>query len=418
MINKGRPKAGVKFALSIALVTMLAPVATDMYLASMPEIARKLGVTYASVQLTLTVFLLAQGAGQLLFGPVIDRFGRRLPLLCGLGVFILGSIWAGFSGSLATLLLSRFVQGLSGALLLVVGFSSVRDVSEGSDSARLFAILLTIEGLAPVFAPIAGGYIDGNFGWRVVLWSSAIMGAAALVNSWLHLPESLPKTARIPLKPSIIAATYKRIGTDSNFLLPTLALSSVFFYLFAYIGGGSYLYQNVFGLSPEGFGLVFGVSGVAVMAGAVASSRMVKTQMVSGVAVKGISLIILGTCVCLASALMLGESAIYGIVPGFAIALFGLGITEPAMVSLSMASQRSALGSTAALMGAMHLVLSSLSTPISGILLPKSAVYWFVFLFVASLMTMVLALLTRRALRRTVENPEWQARFAEAEQSL
>lgn len=395
-LKANRSPSDTRFALSLALVTLLAPTATDMYLASMPDIARHLDVSYAAVQLTLTVFLLAQGAGQIFFGPLIDRFGRRLPLLSGIVIFALSSIWAGCSGSFLSLLLSRFIQGLSGALLLVIGFSSVRDVAEGTRAARLFAILLTIEGLAPIFAPIAGGYLDTLLGWRSVLWASAIMGAVAFTNSLFALPETLPVQERIPLHPRVIVENYIRIAKDRNFLLPTLALSGVFFYLFAYIGGGAYLYQDVYGLSPDMFGVVFGVSGGAVMAGAMVSGRWVKKHMVSNVAIRGVLLIIAGTCISFATSFFVG---LPGIVAGFAVSLFGLGIAEPAFVSLTMASQKSALGFTAALMGSLHLMLSSLSTPISGTLLPISTSYWFAFLLLAALGTLVLAFATQKSLR-------------------
>ncbi|MDL2272229.1 multidrug effflux MFS transporter [Desulfovibrio sp. OttesenSCG-928-I05] len=382
-----------RFALSLAMITLLAPTATDLYLASMLDIAEALDVTYASVQLTLTVFLLAQGAGQLFFGPLIDRYGRRIPLLAGIAVFALGSVWAGCSGSFTSLLVSRFVQGISGALLLVVGFSSVRDRAQGADAARLFAILLTIEGLAPIFAPIAGGYIDTLLGWRAVLWTSAVMAVLTFANSFISLPESLPASERIPLEPAVISSTYRRILRDRAFLLPCLALSATFFFLFAYIAGGAFLYQDVYKLTPDSFGLVFGITGGAVMLGAMASGRLVKTRKVSAIAILGILLIIAGTTVSFIASLTVG---LYGIVPGFMIAMFGLGMAEPTLVSLTMASQSSALGFTAALMGSLHLMLSSLSTPLSGYLLPLGTTHWFIFLLLSALGALCIALAARR----------------------
>jgi drug resistance transporter, Bcr/CflA subfamily len=389
-----------RFALSIALITILAPTATDLYLASMPDIAKALHTSYANVQISLTVFLLAQGLGQIFFGPVIDRFGRRTPLLLGLLAFILSSIWGGLSQSIESLVLSRFIQGLAGSLLLVVSFSSVRDVADGSRAARLFALLLTIEGLAPVFAPMAGGYLDAYFGWRVVLWTSAAMGLCALANSWIALPETLPEDRRIPLRPGVLWANYKRIATDRNFMLPTLALSGVFFFLFAYISGGAYLYQGVFGLTPDEFGLIFGITGGAVMTGAFVSGRLVRRHMVADIAVISVVLIIAGVC---AAALASRAVGVYGLVPGFMLALFGLGMAETTLLALTMASQKTALGFTSALMGCMHLVLSSLSTPISGYLLPKSMGAWFMFLLASTLVTLALALAARANLRKAAK---------------
>lgn len=381
----------LKFAFSLALITLLAPTATDMYLVSLPDIARQLNVSYAGVQLTLTVFLMAQGAGQVFFGPLIDRFGRRRPLLAGILVFILCSIWAAGSAGITSLIISRFVQGLAGALLLVVGFSSVRDVADGTRAAQLFAALLTIEGLAPILAPIVGGYVDANFGWRAVLLVSAIMGAMALANSFFALPESLAKDKRLSLRPAFIARTYWCIASDKKFLLPALALSSVFFFLFAFISGGAYLYQEIYGLSADDFGLVLGLSGTAVMLGAIVNGKLVRYWRICSIAVGGALVIIAGTCIAMLSSWSIG---LHGIIAGFALALFGLGLCEPALMSLVMGSQKKALGFTAALMGSLHLMLSSLSTPISGYLLPISETYWFVFLLFSGLLSLALIMAT------------------------
>lgn len=402
-----------RFAFSLALITLMSPCATDMYLASMPDITRHMGVSYASVQLTLTVFLLAQGLGQIFFGPLIDRFGRRRPLLAGLAVFILASVWAASAGSITILVLSRFVQGLSGALLLVVGFSSVRDVADGTGAARLFAILMTIEGLAPIFAPIVGGYVDAWFGWRMVLMLSALMGIVALANSFFFLPETLAPDRRLPLEPRVIAGTYKRIISDRAFLIPTLALSSVFFYLFAYIGGGAYLYQDIYKLSPDHFGLVFGLTGIAVMLGAMTNGRLVRSRPVNSVAVAGVLFIIAGTALAMISSLTIG---MYGLVGGFVVAMFGLGMVEPALMALVMSSQKSALGFTAALMGSLHLMLSSLSTPISGVLLPRSLTGWFVFLLAAGGMSLWLTVWSGRV--GVVEGFQMENGEAESKQPL
>lgn len=390
-------KSDVRFALSLALVTALAPVATDLYLASMPDIARYFRAADASVQLTLTVFLFGQGAGQLLFGPVVDRLGRRGPLLAGIVVFVLTSLWAGAASSLFSLLISRLAQGLIGGLLLVAAISSVRDVAEGVKAAKLFAILLTIEGIAPILAPIAGGYIDLHFGWRAVLYSTAGLGLLALVNSFFSLPESLAREKRVPLKPRVVFGNYWKIARNPSFLLPTLALSSVFFFLFAYIAGSSFLYQDVYGLGPDGFGAVFGVTGGAIMLGALTGGRLTRRHPIQKVALLGVSVMIAGSAVCLAAALSVG---FYGVAAGFAVAMFGLGLAEPSLVTLAMSSQEESLGATAALMGAAQLMLASLSTPLSGLLMPLGVEYWFVFLLLAACLCLGLALLTAGSLRR------------------
>ena len=127
-------------------------------------------------------------------------------------LFAASSFWAGCSDTLGILILSRFIQGLAGALLLVIGFSSVSDVAHGTAAAGIFSVLMTVEGLAPIFAPVLGGFIDEYLGWRAVLWASSAMAVLALINSILHLKETLPPEKRLPLHPASILKTYLGSG--------------------------------------------------------------------------------------------------------------------------------------------------------------------------------------------------------------
>lgn len=389
------PGSGLRFAVSLALIAVLGPSATDMYLASMPEIASELAVPYAQVQLTLTVFLLAMGLGQLLFGPIVDAFGRRRPLLAGLLAFALASLWASQAPSIGILLTSRFVQGLAGALTLVVVMSSVRDVAKGARAAQLFALLMTIEGLAPVLAPAVGGYVDVHYGWRGVMLVLGAMGLLVLLNSAIALPETLPRAARLPLRLRSVASTYARIACDRAFLLPALALSSAFFVLFIYIAGASLVYQQRFGLSPDRFGLVFGATGVAVLLGAMSSGKLVQRAGVARLALIGALLMVAGSGLALAAAA--AQLGLPGIVLGMFIAMWGLGMAEATLMSMAMGSQHRALGSTAALLGAFQLSISSAATPLAGKVVVLGTTPWLAFMLLASV---VLLLLTRLSARQ------------------
>ncbi|MGA0617603.1 MFS transporter [Paracoccus sp. KR1-242] len=169
-------RVGSGFVITIGAIAALGPLAIDMYLPSIIEMAADLQTSYARMQLSLTVFLLAMGAGQLLFGPLVDAIGRRRPLLAGLVVYVLMAGVAAYAQSFEMLIVARVAQGLSAAILLVVAMSSVRDVAEGVRAAQIFAMLMTIEGLAPILAPVAGGMIGGSFGWRGVLLALGLMG--------------------------------------------------------------------------------------------------------------------------------------------------------------------------------------------------------------------------------------------------
>ncbi|PWB31447.1 Bcr/CflA family drug resistance efflux transporter [Pseudomonas sp. SDI] len=384
----------MKFAIALALIGALGPSAIDMYLASMPTIALEYATSYAGVQLTLTVFLLALGAGQLLFGPVVDTFGRRRPLLIGLGIFILSSLAAAQAPSLDTLLLARFVQGLGSALTLVVIMSMVRDVAEGARAAQIFALLMTIVGLSPVIAPALGGFIGAHFGWRAVMLTLAALGALVLLNSVWVLKETLPVARRLRWSSRDILRTYARIAGDGHFLRPALALSAVFFFLFAYIAGAAFVYQSHFGLSVQTFGTLFGATGVAVLLGAFTAGRLVARKGLARLAQWGATCMLLGALLVLFGAF--SAAGLYAIVAGMAVAMFGLGIAEATLMSLVMASQHRALGSTAALLGALQMTISSFATPLSGIMAPLGTGYWAALLAGSAV---VVALLVRASTR-------------------
>ncbi|ENV15049.1 multidrug effflux MFS transporter [Acinetobacter guillouiae] len=380
-----------KLAASLALITVLGPSAIDMYLSSLPEMAFEFKTSFADVQLTLTVFLLSMGAGQLFFGPITDAYGRRKPLIFGLILFIFTALWAAMADSITSLLYARFVQGLSASLILVVALSTVRDLSEGAKAAQLFALLMTIEGLAPVLAPAVGGVVDSIWGWRAVFVLIAIMGVIACLNSHINLKESLNVEDRISLNIKNIFKSYKFIITTRSFLLPALSLSVAFFFLFAYIAGATLIYQQNFGLTSKEFGFVFGFTGVAVLLGALLCSRVIKTLGIVKLTIYGVFLMGFGAIFALVlNSFGLG---LYFIVGSLFISMLGLGIAESTLMALAMSSQTKALGSTAALLGAMQLIISSFATPLSGYFSELGSIYWLGLLTIISIVLVCLTLI-------------------------
>jgi DHA1 family bicyclomycin/chloramphenicol resistance-like MFS transporter len=289
------------FAASLALVAVLGPAGIDMYLASMPSMANELQTSYANVQLSLTFFLLALGIGQLFWGPLTDMLGRKRPLLAGIVFYIIAAVWAAQANSLTTLLLARVVQGLAAGLTLVVVMSMVRDVTEGVQAAKLFALLMTIVGLAPVLAPAIGGGLDSLYGWRAVMLALAALGILALLNSAAFLRETLPLDRRT--LPDDAMRSYVRIASDRAFLFPALALAATFFFLFAYIGGASLVYQRDFSLQADSFGIVFGATGIAVLIGAMCCGTLVGRYGITRLSVIGTGAIMIGAMLSLAGAL-------------------------------------------------------------------------------------------------------------------
>ena len=272
------------------------------------------------------------------------------------------------------LIFARTIQGLGAAMAIVVIMSMVRDVASGTQAAQLYALLNTIVALGPIVAPALGGLLGAAYGWQGIMIFLAILGLAVFLNSLFNIPETLFKQQRVALNLANIFQSYANILKNKAFLLNLMALSAVFFFLFAYIGGSAYVYQKQFGLTAEQFGLVFGLTSVSLICGALSSAYLVKKIKVNQLALIGAVLMTLSGLSCVAAEIL--HWGLPGIVCSIALALFGLGILEATLMAIAMETQTTALGSTAALLGAIPMVLASTATPIAGALVEISSVYW------------------------------------------
>ncbi|MDQ7774913.1 MAG: MFS transporter [Paracoccus aminovorans] len=389
--------AGVAFALG--LIMLIGPASIDMYLPFIPAIAAELHSSYAAVQWSLTVFLLAMGGGQLVFGPVIDAFGRRMPLLAALAAFVLASGLAAAAPGLDALVLARLLQGLAASLAIVTAMSTVRDVAEGVRAAQIFALLMTIQGIGPVLAPAVGGLIGSGFGWRAVFVALALLGVVVLAVAFALLSETLPRHRRTTLRPAEVMRGYGAILSDGRFVLPGLALSAVFVFLFSYIGGAAEAYQGSFGVSARSFGFIFGATGLAVLLGAMASARLVAGVPVQRLALAGVLAILAGTGLALLTSL--AGLGLPWIVAGMFIALAGLGLAETMLTSIALATRSTALGASAALLGAGSLLLGALATPLAAVAIQAGVLPWLGFLTISALAATGLTLASTRMVARS-----------------
>lgn len=369
---------GLKLTISLAIIVALGPAAIDMYLASMPNMAQDLNTSYASTQITLTVFLIFMGVGQLFFGPLSDAIGRKIPLLLGLVTYIVASIWAACALNLESLIFARALQGIGASMAIVVVMSMVRDITEGAVAAQLYALLNTIVALGPIVAPAIGGVIGAHYGWRGVMVALGLLGIMVFVNTLVTLKESLAVKDRITLDFRSIIQNYWSIVKNKTFSFNLLALSAVYFFLFSYIGGSSFVYQTEYGLSSEQFGLVFGLTSISLILGASSSAYFVKKMDITRLAMIGALVMMIGSMTCITMYML--NMGLIGIVSGIALGLFGLGVLEATLMAIAMDSQQTALGSCAALLGAIPMLLSSVATPIAGQLVEVDTLYWLVLL--------------------------------------
>ena len=385
---------GLKLTISLAIIVALGPAAIDMYLASMPNMAQDLKTSYASTQITLTVFLIFMGLGQLFFGPWSDAIGRKIPLLLGIVIYIGASFWAALASNLESLIFARVFQGIGASMAIVVVMSMVRDLTEGAEAAQLYALLNTIVALGPIVAPAIGGIIGTHYGWRGVMITLGILGIIVFINTLCTLKESLAVKDRIKLNVSSVMKIYWDILKNKVFSFNLLALSAVYFFLFAYIGGSSFVYQTGYGLSTEQFGLIFGLTSISLILGASSSAYFVKKISISHLALMGALVMMIGSATCITMYVL--DLGLIGTVSGIALGLFGLGILEATLMAIAMESQKMALGSSAALLGAVPMLLSSTATPIAGQLVEIDTLYWLMLLGAIGPLIMLLVFIGTR----------------------
>jgi MFS transporter, DHA1 family, multidrug resistance protein len=256
------PGPSVRFVLILGALTALTPASIDMYLPSFPELARTLGAAPASVQLTLSAYLVGLAVGQAAYGPLADRLGRRRPLLGGLALYAVASAGCALAPRVDVLIALRFVQALGGAACLVIPRAIVRDRFDPQASARVYSHLMLVVGVAPILAPLVGGHIVHFAGWRAVFGVLTGLGLGGVVLTALALPESSPRAATTGAG----LRDYARLLTDRRFAGFAACGGLAMAGMFAYIASSPFVLIELYGVPPRAFGWIFGGNAAALIA--------------------------------------------------------------------------------------------------------------------------------------------------------
>ncbi|MEE1801507.1 multidrug effflux MFS transporter [Streptomyces sp. JV176] len=351
---------------ALVLLCFVGPLSTDMYLPAFPRMAAELRTDASGVQLTLTAFLVGMTLGHLVLGPLSDRYGRRIPLLAGAAVCTVATALCALSPGLGPLIALRLAAGFSGAAGVVVGRAVVADVATGAAAARLLGVLMTLAGLAPVLAPLAGGAVIGVAGWRGVFCGLAGVSLLALAAVAVAVPETLPPERRRTGGRGALLRTVRTVAGDRAYTGYALAFSFAFGALFCYVAGSPFLLQNVLGLSV-------GVSSVVFSGGAVvmALSGAVSARLVGRVAPQ--RLLRLGLYALWAAAVALlavagaGAPALATCLPLVTVFCGGMGLVLANAASLAVARVPEAAGTGSALLGTAQSAVGAVVAPLAGL---------------------------------------------------
>ena len=343
----------------LALLTALDAVSIDMYLPAMPAIAESLQVDAGRIQQTLVVFRAGLAIGQALYGPLLDSYGRRLPLLAGMLLFILGSALAALSTSHEMLTAARFLQALGAAAGLVAPRAIVSDVCTVTESAKIYSILMQVMMVAPILAPLIGGLVLQTTSWHTIFWLLTLFGVIALLWCLYGLPETLPAEHRIRLNGKSILRHYSHLLMHADFMAFTLAGSFILGSLFTYISASAFIFTHHFSLSPATFSYLFAVNSVMLIGGGFLSNNLLKrgysekTLTVAGIAVHGLAagsllLIVLSG---------IAPLMIYALL--IALAIGSLGLVFGNLTALTMQHAQQQAGVASSIMGSVQYFLSS-----------------------------------------------------------
>ncbi|THA26663.1 Bcr/CflA family efflux MFS transporter [Streptomyces sp. RKND-216] len=364
-----RQRAGLLLTLILGSLTALPALSMDMYLPALPAVGSDLSTPAASVQLTLTTCLLGLAVGQLVVGPMSDQFGRRRPLLIGMGGYVLASAACAFAPTIGTLTGFRLVQGLAGSAGIVIARAVVRDLYDGLAMARFFSTLMLIAGTAPILAPVLGGQILRFTDWRGVFLVLTGIGTLLMLIVARKLPETLPTRARhrggVPETLRIMRGLF----ADRVFTGYLLAGSFGFAALFAYVAASPFVVQEIYGASPQTFSMLFMANSIGLVAvGQINGKILVGRVSLDRVMAFGLALTLLAAVALLL--LTAGTFGPVGLVPvatGLFVLMSGMALILPNANSQALMRAPHAAGSASALLGTSQFLVGAVASPLVGI---------------------------------------------------
>jgi len=349
----------------LGLLTMFGPLSLDLYLPALPQLADDLGTSTSAAQLSITACLVGLALGQLVAGALSDRLGRRRPLIVGLSAYLVASVACALAPSVTVLVVLRFIQGLGGAAGIVISRAIARDLYSGRALMIFFSRLLLIAGLAPVIAPILGGQLSRIMSWRGIFGVLAGFGAVLLLAGWFGLRETLPPERRVVGGFRRTLHGYNTLVHDRFFVGCALSSGLAGASMFAYIAGSTFVLQRIYGMSPQGFSLIFGGISFGLVAAAQGGARLALIWPLTRVMALGLAINLTGATALLVTVVTgLPLGALIG---ALVIMVCAVGLIFPTANALAMADYPDLAGTASSLQGLSQFLFGAIAAPLVGI---------------------------------------------------
>lgn len=337
----------------LALLTSLGPLSIDMYLPALPQMAQDFGVSTQMVANTLPAYFLGLALGQLIYGPLSDRIGRKTPLYFGLTLYVVASLLCIFASNEWSLIAARILQAVGGCVGVVIARAAIRDRLDMQASAQAFASMMIVMGIAPIVAPSVGAMVLTFFSWHAVFVFLTLIGLICLFCVHFFFKESLPPERRLKLNVAQIIQLYGSIFKDPSFKWPMLAGCFSGGILFCYISSSAAVLMDHYGLAQQQFAYTFGLNAFGIMLLSALNKRLGQQfSVLSRLKIGGI-IQLLGVCI-LFSAGLIGHSPLWLVLIGMFWAVAGIGFTGPNAMALAMSEQGAQAGTASAIMGSMQ----------------------------------------------------------------
>lgn len=379
----------------LAALTAIGPLSTDLYLPSLPDIGRAFGVSATQVQLTLSAYLFGFAAGQIVYGPISDRHGRRSVLLAAVAVFCVASLICTVAPSIETLIAARCVQAFGAAGAIVLARAVVRDLYSGARAGKELSVMGAIMALAPIAGPVVGGVLHTAFGWRSAFGALLVAGLALGLMAWMKLPETLKYPAPEPVTMRAMAAIYRSLLKRRDFLLYAGIVAACYAGLFAWLSSASFILQDIYGVTPLAFAFYFLPSAVGFLIGTSIASRIVSRIGIQRTIGFGATAL-LGGGVAMILALLFAPASIFAVVLPASLYIVGLGLTFPQAMAGGLTPFPDRAGAASSLLGFIPQIFAGVAGVSVVALLDRTAWPLAIALAIMGAVTLLFWLMSRR----------------------
>lgn len=394
-------KKYVQLILILGSLTALGPFSIDMYLPGFAGIAKDLNTTVAKVSMSLSSYFVGISAGQLLYGPLLDRFGRKKPLFAGLVVYILASLGCVYVSNIDSFILLRFIQAVGSCAATVASVAMVRDLFPVKDIPKVFSLLMLVLGLSPMLAPTIGGYITEDYGWHTVFLILMFMGIAVLIASQIGLPGTYKPDTTISLKPKPIILNFLRVLKEPQFFTYAFTGAVAFSGLFTYVAASPIIFMDIYLVEAKTYGWIFAFMSVSFIGSSQLNSLLLRKftseQMIFGALISQSVISIIFLVLSLNDLLGLYETIIM-----LFLFLGCLGISNPNTAGLTMAPFAKNAGSASALMGAIQLGLGSVVSFLVGVLVKDSVTPMVVIMTTTTIIAFIILNIGKRFIKNKI----------------